>query len=270
MGSIFQFDAQILESFSVFLAMGCLCLFFSSYFFVKRRSVRKLPKNLKVNVFDKTFSVFDISSKKKVIQGFGYFLLLSPLVAFTGTFFFVFIVILNFIGAGLVLGLVLLIFSLGVLMIEEASEIRGSCNTFITAVKEGKGLGAGDFAIMSLVDDASRRLIVYYLLLGGIFFATFLWAPLVFPVALTMFVRLVDLIVGVSNTTQLFAPIMTALLFALAAVGLFIAARRLKARILGFPSANSLLSAFSASIRTRILYEKLGDALEAKPEEETW
>lgn len=270
MRSILGPDNPFLASFSVFLAMGCLCLAFSAFFYLKRRAIQKLPKNLTVSVFHKTFNVFDIVSKKRIIHSFGFFLLLSPLVAFSWTFILVFVVILSVLGAGLVLGLVFLILSMGIMMIDEASEVRASSNAFMKAVKMGKGLGAGDLAIMSLVDDASRRLIAYYLLLGGIFSASFFVMPFVFPVALTLFARLVDLMVGITNSAQIFAPFLTALLFALATLATFFVAREIKARILGFPSADSLLSAFSASMRNQITIEKLGDALEWKPEEETW
>jgi hypothetical protein len=270
MGSILQLDTPLLASFSVFLAMGFLCLAFSAYFYLKRRAMQKLPKNLTVNVFHKTFNVFDLASKKRMIHSFGFFLLLSPLVAFSWTFVFVFVVILSFLGAGLILGLIFLVFSMGLMMIDEASEVRGNSNAFMKAVKMGKGVGAGDLAVMSLIDDASRRLITYYLLLGGIFFATFFVMPFVFPVAIILFARLVDLMVGITSSAQIFAPILTALLLALATLATYVVARKIKARILGFPSADSLLSAFSASVRKQITYEKLGDALEHKPEEETW
>lgn len=139
------------------------------------------------------------------------------------------------------------------------------------AVKAGKGLGAGDLAIKSLVDDASRRLIIYYVLLGGTFFATFFAIPYVFPVAFTMFAYVVGLIDGITRSAQIFGPFLAALLFALATVATFVAAKKIKARILGFSSADSLLSAFNASVRAGSYAHllRLGDVLEQKPEEET-
>jgi hypothetical protein len=270
MGSFLQPDTSSFASFSVLLAMGCLCLALSLYFYLKRRAVRKLPKNLTVNVFHKTFNVFDLDSKKRVLHSFAFFLILSPLVAFSWTFIFVFVVILNVLDAGLILGLVILIFCMGLMMIDEASEVRESSNRFIKAVKVKRGLGAGDLAIMSLVDDVARRMIIYYFLLGGIFLATFLVVPYVFPAALIIFTYLVDLMVGITHSAQIFAPVFAAFLFALATVATFVASKKIKARILGFPSADSLLSAFSASMRAKATYEEQGDVLEWKPEEETW
>ena len=104
MGSTLQPDTSLLASFSVFLAMGCLCLAFSAYFYLKRRAIQKLPKNLTVNVFHKTFNVFYLTSKKRMIHNFGFFLILSPLVAFSWTFIFVFVVILSVLEAGLSIG----------------------------------------------------------------------------------------------------------------------------------------------------------------------
>jgi hypothetical protein len=269
--SILQADAPFLSSFSVFLAMGCLCLAFSAYFCLKRRAVRRLPKNLRVNVFNKTFNVFDLSSKRRMIHSFGFFLVLSPLIAFVWVFVFVFIVILNVLGAGLILGVSVLVLSMGFMMVDEAFEVRESSNTFMKAVKTGKGLGAGDLAIMSLVDDASRRLIIYYVVLGGTFFATFFAIPYVFPVALTMFAYVVGLIAGIARSAQIFGPLLAVLLFALATVATFVAAKKVKARILGFSSADSLLSAFDASVRAGAYSHlvKLGEVLEQKPGEET-
>lgn len=249
MDGILQTNSQFFASFSVFLAMGFLCFAFSAFFYLKRRAVRRLPRNLQVNVFNKTFNVFDIGSKKRMIHSFGFFLLLSPLVAFVWVFLIVFIVVLNVLAAGLILGLALLILSMGFMMIDEAFEVRESSNTFMKAVKAGKGLGAGDLAIMSLTDDASRRLIIYYALLGGAFFATFFGASQVLPVALTTFAYLVGMIAGITQSLQIVGPFLGVLLFALATVATFHAAKKIKARILGFPSADSLLSAFSASVR---------------------
>jgi hypothetical protein len=269
-GSVLQPDTPCLASFSVLLAMGCLCLALSSYFYLKRRAVQKLPKNLTVNVFSRTFNVFDLNSKKRVLHSFAFFLILSPLVAFSWTFILVFVVILNVLNAGLILGLVTLIFSMGLMMIDEASEVRESFNRFIKAVKADRGLGAGDLAMMSLVDDAAHRLIIYYLLLGGIFLVAFFVVPFVFPAAFIIFAYLVDLMVRITHSAQFFAPVLAALLFALATVATFVAAKKIKAKILGFPSADSLLSASSASMRAKATYEEKGDILEWKPEEETW
>jgi hypothetical protein len=156
------------------------------------------------------------------------------------------------------------------MMIDEASEVRESSNRFIKAVKAGKGLGAGDLTIMSLVDDAARRLIIYYLLLGGIFLVAFFAIPYIFPVTFMVFTYLVGLMIGITHSVQILAPFLAALLFALAMVTTFVAAKKIKARIIGFPSADSLLSAFSASMRASATYEEQGDVLEWKPEEETW
>lgn len=174
MGTILQSEPSFLASFSVLVAMGCLCLALSSYFYLKRKAVWKISKDLTANVSNKTFNVFDLDSEKRMIHGFAFFLILSPLVAFSWTFILVFIVILNFLAAGLILSLAILILSMGFMMIDEASEARKSFNTFIKAVQTRKGFGAGDLAIMSLVDDATHRLTIYYLLLGGMFLATFL------------------------------------------------------------------------------------------------
>jgi hypothetical protein len=267
--SILEANMQFLASLSVFLAMGVLCLAFSAYFYLKRRAVQKLPKNLSVNVFNKTFNVFDLSSKRRTIHNFGFILMLSPLTAFIWVFLFVFIVILNVLRSGLILGLFILILSMGFMMIDEALEVRESSNTFMKAVKARKGLGAGDLAIMSLVNDASRRLIIYYLLLGGIFFAAFFAMPYVFPVIFTIFTYLAGLLVGVTYSVQIFAPILTVFLFALFTVAAFIVAKNVKARILGFSSSDSLLSALGASARAQITIEKM-QAMERKPEELTW
>ena len=270
MGTILQSEPSFLASFSVLVAMGCLCLALSSYFYLKRKAVWKISKDLTANVSNKTFNVFDLDSEKRMIHGFAFFLLLSPLVAFSWTFILVFVVILNFLEAGLILGLVILILSMGFMMIDEASEARKSLNTFIKAVQARKSFGAGDLTIMSLVDDATRRLTKYYLVLGGMFFATFFAIPYFFPAAIGIFAYLVDLMIGMSHYVQIFAPLLTVFLLALAAVATFFAAKKIKARILGFPSPDSLLSAFSASVRAQATYEKMNDVLEWKPAEETW
>lgn len=61
-----------------------------------------------------------------MIHSFGFFLVLSPLIAFIWVFIFVFIVILNVLGAGLILGLSILVLSMGFMMVDEAFEVRES------------------------------------------------------------------------------------------------------------------------------------------------
>lgn len=94
--------------------------------------------------------------------------------------------------------------------------------------------------------------------------------PYFLPVAIGIFAYLVDLMIGISHYAHIFAPLLTVFLFALATVATFVAAKKIKARIIGFPSADSLLSAFSASVRAKATYEEMNDVLEWKPGEETW
>jgi len=271
MAGTFQFGTPSLESFSVLLIMGGLSLVFSLSFYLKSRAVRKLPKTLTAEVFDRTFNVFNpFSQAKRTYHSYLFFLIFSPLVAFTWTFILVFVVFLQVLEAGLLLGLILFILSLGFMMTDEAYEMHQNASILEKAVKNGAHLGRGDIAVLSLVKKTLWKLSVYYLFLSLVFLGSFFVMPQVFPQLFSAFVYFIGIIGSTSVLTNILAPIVTSFLIALSTVAIFLIARRVKSKIFGFPPPGSLTSVGSATVRYKIAYENQTQILESDPDELTW
>jgi len=271
MAGTFQFGTPSMESFSVLLIVGGLSLVFSLSFYLKSRAIRKLPKNLTAEVFDRTFNVFNPFSKaRRTYHSYLFFLIFSPLVAFTWTFILVFVVFMQILEAGLLLGLVLFILSLGFMMTDEAYEMHQNASILEKAVKNGAHLGRGDIAVLSIIKKTLWKMSVYYLFLSLIFLGSFFAMPQVFPQFFLAFVYFIGIIGSISGLTNILAPIVTSFLFALSTVAIFLVARRIKAKVFCFAPPGSLTSVHSASARQRISYEGRNQILESDPEELTW
>ena len=180
-----QIDTPSLASFSILLIMSAVSIALSILFHLKSRAVKKLPRNLKASIFYRTFNVFDpFPDKKRIFHSYLFFLVFSPLVAFSWTFILVFIVILRAFQAGLITAFVLFAICLNLMMISEASEIYQNASRFLKAVKSGTNLGRGDLAILRITKKTLGKLGAYYLILAGLFAASFFAAPYVFPMFL--------------------------------------------------------------------------------------
>jgi hypothetical protein len=267
----FQIDAPSIASFSILLAMSAITLALSILFYLKSRAVKKLPKGLRASVFSRTFNVFDpFPEKRRTFHSYLFFLAFSPLVAFAWTFFLVFIVFLKVFQAGLITGFILFAVCLNLMMTSEAFEIYANIGKLLNAVRSGTSLGRGDLAVLYFTKKSLNKLSAYYLVLTGLFTASFFAAPYVFPMFLVAFAYIVGAITAATGATLFLAPIFVVFLFAIITVAVFILARKLRALVFNFPQSGALTSAGSADARRRLLYEKRYEAMEADPGEMTW
>lgn len=274
MASILQLETPFLASFSVLLIMTGMSLVLSLSFYLKSRSTRKLAKDLTVGIFDRTFNVFDpFSHPRRTFHSYLFFIIFSPLVAFSWTFILVFVVFLRIFQAGLLLAPIALIMSLGLMMLDEAHEIYQNASILENAVKKGTSLGNGDIAVLSFAKITLRRLSAYYLVLAVCFTACFLVIPHVFPAMLWMFAYAVGNLASITTINGSFdvlAPFVASFFFAISTLAVFVIARKIKARILDSSPPGSLTSATSAEIRRKITYERQDQILDSDPEEMTW
>lgn len=266
-----QFVNSYSASFSVFLIMSIVSLGFSIIFYLESRSVKKIPRNLTVSVFNKTFNVIDLSyGGRKVFHSYLFFLILSPLIAFLWTFVLVFVVFLQILEAGLILGLVIFLLCLALMMLTEATEVYADAATLRKAAKKQASFGRGDILILSIVKKILGKLSVYYLLLSITFGALFFAMPPMLPTLIFAFSQFVGLMVGATIGIPLVSPFAAAFLFSLSMVAVFVASRKAKSALFGFKPSGLLLSPVSASARTKITYEMLGHLFEENPDELTW
>ncbi len=250
-----QIDAPSLMAFSILLAMSAISLVMSILFYLKSRAVKKLPKNLRASIFSRTFNVFDpFPEKRRTFHSYLFFLIFSPLMAFSLTFFLVFIVLLRAFQAGLIVGFFLFIVSLHLMMTSEAFEIYANISKLLNAVRSGTSLGRGDMAVLHFAKKSLTRLSAYYLILTCLFTASFFAAPYVSPMLLVAFANFVGAITTATASTLFLAPISAVLLFSIALMAVLILARRLRALVFNFPPSGGLTSAGSADARRRLLY----------------
>ncbi len=266
-----QIDAPSLASFSVLIAMSIITLVLSIMFFFKSRAVKRLPKDLKASIFSRTFNVFNpFPEKRRTFHSYLYFLIFSPLVAFSWTFFFVFIVILKVFQAGLITGVILFVACLNLMMTNEAFEIYANISKLLNAARSGTSLGRGDLAVLCFAKKSLNKLCAYYLVLTGLFTTSFFAAPYVSPILLVAFANIVGAITAATTSTLFLAPMFSVLIFSVAIMVVFVVARKLRALVFDFPPSGALASAGSASARLKLLYEKRYEAMEADPGEMTW
>jgi len=258
-------------------------LILSLYFSLKWRAMRKFHKTLTANVYDKTFSVFNpFPETRRTYHGFLYFALFSPLSAVLWALIVIYVVLLPVLEAGLILWPILAVLCLSLMMIEEAIEAREIANVYEKALTKGAPLARGDLALLSILKNVIPRLIIYYLLLGSLFLASFIVMPHIFSTLLLAWAYFGNIFFSNASlaTSEAFPVVMllTAVFFAVVWVTLSTLGRIAKKRLFGFlPSSapvgevsTRFTSAVSGSVRALILSEKMGDLLESYPDKIDW
>jgi hypothetical protein len=260
-------DFQLVSTAIVLSAMGCLSLALSLFLHLKNRALLRLPKNLQVNVFDRTFSVFDpYPERRGTIHDF---LVLIPVLALIGGFMSVFLT-MSILAMRLVLGLGAFILCLSSMMVDEFFEIQKNANLFLKTDNGEAGLGVGDLAVLLMLKKTLPKLRAYYLLLSITFLASMALLPYMVTAGTLALSHIASMMIGFSVSAGILAPFVIAFLFASVEVLVYVIVREIKNKIFGFPPAHPLISAASAEARAKISREKLGDLLEERPEEMTY
>jgi hypothetical protein len=145
----------------------------------------------------------------------------------------------KYIGMVLTSGLILFL-CLGLLMIDSAVEILVHVNTFEKAFRKDPKVGKGDLAGVLFLKETMPRLSVYYLLLATVFFTSFIAAPYLSPLLMSLLSHFVDVAVSVTISIS---PILIVvpvgiLAFAIGAVTIIAMGGIIKSKVFGFaPSA---------------------------------
>ena len=176
------------------VAMGCLTLVLSILFRLKHRNMNSLPRNLSVNIFDKTFSVFDpYSERRKVIHSF---LSVLPFMVFLVSFVSILFAWKAF-ESGLLLSLLLLIICLNLMLIEVASETYQNATIFTKALNNKADLGVGDLKVFRTLGRVIPQLSYYYLALSILFLTLAATLGYIWSSLLWFFARVMGLILEV-------------------------------------------------------------------------
>jgi hypothetical protein len=229
-------------AFLVFSVMGCVSLVLFFFLHMKNRALVKLPENLHVEVFDRTFNVFDpYPEHGGVLHSF---LILLPVVALVGALTVAYLALM-ILAMGLALALAAFIFCLALMMFDETFEIYENAGKLVKAFDNCAGLGVGDLVVLSVLKRIMPKLRAYYLLLSVAFFGSSVALPYVVPAAIMTLAQVASALISSSAPAEVLSAYITVLVFAAAEVIIYVVARKAKSRILGFPSTQSLISAIS-------------------------
>jgi hypothetical protein len=239
--NIFGFDLPFLTASMVLVVMGFVSLAFSLILRKKSRALEKFPKRVQIEIFKKTFNVFDpYSERRKAIhENLQWLILLAVYGSFIGVGF----AVLKILEVGFLLGFMVFIVCLGFLLLDETLEVHKNANIFLKAFKNGVSFGKGDSEVLDFLKKTLPRLANYHLTVAIAFFATSLAVPYLVNVLLLAIAGLAGGIFAASAALSFFPPfvlICTGILFAATVFVAQFAARRVKSRIFSFPSREPL------------------------------
>jgi len=172
-------------------AMSCLTFVLSIFFRLKHYKIDSLPKNLSVDVFNKTFNVLNPYPGRRKI--FHNFLSALPLIVFSAG------LVLILLGwkifeYGLLLSIVMLIICLNLMLVDFASETYQSAKILVKAVDTEACLGAGDLEVFQILKRVMPKLSNYYLALSILFLTFAVTLSYIWSSFLWIFVHFVGLI----------------------------------------------------------------------------
>lgn len=233
------FGFSLLTSELVLVAMGFLSLVFYLSLRSKALAIGKL-RDLSVNVFDKTFNIFDpYPDRTRMIQS--SVIAASPFFTLFTAIIFSLVVVAKLIEAGLLLASLTFAVCAVLMMLEETFEIYSNANVFVRAVKNGAGLGEGDLTVLSIVKETLPKLKTYYLALAIVFFASSVMLPYILPGAVFVFVRFVTAPIESAPSQGVLAVYYTVLLLVVATLTIQFTADKIRSKILGLPLPQSLI-----------------------------
>ena len=245
MANGFQFEPV---SFFVLLAMGCTSLALSYYFYSKSRILKEASKNLSVTVWDKTFNVFVPTENRRAITPS----ILLPVVAVL-MWVFVGFLVLKILEMGLLLSISLFILSLGIMMMDEALDLRDHANVFINALKSNTKLAKGDVTTLLLLGHVMPKLSVYYIFTAAVFFVSAYALPYILSAVIVGLSVYSGTAATVASPLGVAMPYIAAFAFTFLFVMVYLGGGKLKNRIFGFPKSMSFRAMeeqFERGVRT--------------------
>jgi len=233
---IFHLDISLVLSFFVLVVMGCVALAFSLMLGQKFRDLRKLPKDLSVRVFNKTFNVFEPNAEhRRIISSHTG---LVVFLAIYGSWIATTVVVFKTFEVGGILGCIAFLVCAGLLMIDETQEFNRNAGVFVKAVENGTGLGQGDMEVLNVMKTTLPKLSVYHLVLAIVFFVSATAVPFIVDTVLLASAGIASAVVALSvsmKTIPMLSLLVTTGLFATVLVLATLAVNRTKERIFGFP-----------------------------------
>ncbi|MGB9684219.1 MAG: hypothetical protein ACPL1Z_04725 [Candidatus Bathyarchaeales archaeon] len=200
----------------VLFTMSCLSLVLSLIFRLKFNRLMSLKSaDLSVNVFNKTFVVFDpYPDQRRIIHS--YILIWPFIVGFAA--FLLSLLSFLIIGMGLALVLFTMLVGINLVIVEDGFEVYRNSKLFINAVGAGCSLGVGDLKFLSILKLFTRKLSCYYFVVGTLLFFISLALPYIFTPVVVIFCQFIGLIIQSSAILGAVGWQFTVFLFSLSAM----------------------------------------------------
>jgi len=196
----------------------------------KSRALNRASEDLHVDAFDKTFNVFDpYPEARKATSN----LLLWP-VSLMLVFGVLSLAFMQLIGAGVVLDITIVIFGVGLMVVDEASEIYSNANVFIRALVDHAKFAQGDVRAVYLLKGIMQKLRKYYVLLAVVFAVFSVASPWIQQLVIVGFAQFVGSTVTTTSSLGIAAPYVTVFVFAALVTIVFIVAGQVKTRLFEF------------------------------------
>jgi hypothetical protein len=152
-------DSYLVYASSALVIMGSIALALSVFFHLRFKKLVRVSENSAATVFNKTFNVFDPYEQKTVFHRFLALLPFVPLIGGFGVAILLFVII----NSGLLLTLLVVMFALTLIMVEESPEAYAQSKILLTAIRDGSSLGVGDVRLLQVTRKLLPKLRVYYL-----------------------------------------------------------------------------------------------------------
>jgi hypothetical protein len=233
----FPTNFSLLSTSLVLLIMAGASFFFAFLLHAKSRALRTLSYNISVQVFDKTFNVFDPNIKQRHIidSHTGLIAFIAVYGVYVGLMFVVF----KTAEIGGLLGAIAFVVCAFLLMLDETQELNKNAGIFTKAVNNHVGFGKGDLEVLYVMRKTLPRLSAYHLALGGLLFASALTVPFLVDSMLWASAGTANVLFSVIGATFKISPMYSMALMALvigsALVTTQFAANKIRKRIFGFP-----------------------------------
>ena len=146
MFDILHMDISLVLSSLVLVLMGCVALAFSLLLGQKLRALRRLPRNLSVRVFNKTYNVFEPNAERRKIINTHTGLIIF--IAIYGSWIAVTFMVFEAFAFGGILACIAFLMCASLLMIDESQEFNRNAGVFARAVESDVGLGEGDVEVL--------------------------------------------------------------------------------------------------------------------------
>ncbi|MDI6846532.1 MAG: hypothetical protein QMD23_00130 [Candidatus Bathyarchaeia archaeon] len=189
-------DQPILFASLILFAISCLTLTSSILFRSKFNALNRLSKDLKANVFNKTFVVFDPTSEQNR-RIHSYLLIWILIGGFTAAI--ISLTLFFMIETGFALSIFAVFTAINLIVVDDALEVYENAKLFLNAIRNGSKIGAGDLKALSYLRIFTQKLSKYYLCVTIFLFTFSLTLPYIFYPALLAFSQIIEMIIHASS-----------------------------------------------------------------------